>query len=258
WQAKLTEEIGLKQPVKYTEREKVMVATHEAAHAVASYSLERGEMQIQVITIQKREGTLGLVHGQFVEDLYTWNQKQILARIQVGLAGQAAERIWFGQTSDGATSDLANLTRLAALYVGVWGMGKRLSSVAAMAPTMMDGDPVRAVLSDRDRKEEVDNLLDECRDRVTALLEKKRHVVEGLRDALLEREELIGDEIEAVMAELGEREPLEIPIAVLTGNGQEQRVAIGPGSGQAGGTAQPPGPSGNGPAEDPPPRPDVP
>src|SRR5687767_2139469 len=55
WQAKLTEEIGLKQPVKYTDREKVSVATHEAAHAVASYNIEPERLQIQVITIQKRE-----------------------------------------------------------------------------------------------------------------------------------------------------------------------------------------------------------
>ena len=61
WNAKLAEEIGLKQPVKYTPREKEMVAVHESAHAVASYTLEKGETQIQVITIQKREGALGLV-----------------------------------------------------------------------------------------------------------------------------------------------------------------------------------------------------
>ncbi|MFB3738938.1 MAG: AAA family ATPase, partial [Candidatus Velamenicoccus archaeovorus] len=70
WQAKLTEEIGLKQAVKYSQREKVMVATHEAAHAVASYTLERGEMQIQVITIQKRESALGLVSTQEIEEMF--------------------------------------------------------------------------------------------------------------------------------------------------------------------------------------------
>jgi hypothetical protein len=52
-------------------------------------------------------------------------------------------------------------------------------------------------------------------------------VVEGIRDALLEREELIGDEIEEIMAELGEREPLGVPIGGdgQSGNGQ-------PGDGQ--------------------------
>ena len=260
WQAKLTEEIGLKQPVKYSAREKEMVATHEAAHAVASYSLERGELQIQVITIQKRESALGLVSTQEIEEMFLRTQKQLLARIQVSLAGLVAEEIFFGQSTSGPSSDLVNATRTGAAYVGLFGMGKSLVSVGAMAPTALDGDPIRAVLSDGERRKEIDAILDDCRNRVRALLLQKRHVVEGIRDALLEREELIGDEIEALMAELGEREPLEgLPVGVLTGNGQErERIAIGPGSGQGGGLAQPPGPSGNGPGGDPPPRPDVP
>jgi cell division protease FtsH len=234
WQAKLIEEIGLKQPVKYTQREKEMVAIHEAAHAVASYSLERGELQIQVITIQKREGALGLVHSQEVEDRYLQTQRQIIARIQTSLAGLVAEEMWFGQTTGGPGSDLQAATRLACMYVGVAGMGKSLISVAALQPTMLDGDPIRAVLSDRERKKEVDELLNSCRRQVHALLESKRHVVEGIRDALLVREELIGDEIEEVMAELGEREPIPVPVV---GDGQE---TLGPG-----GNGQP-GPDGDG------------
>jgi cell division protease FtsH len=224
WQAKLVEEIGLKQPVKYTAREKEMVAVHEAAHAVSSYTLERGELQIQVITIQKREGALGLVHGQEVEEMYTKSQKQILARIQVSLAGLAAEQIWFGQTTTGPSSDLQNATQLAAAYVGLFGMGKSLISVGAMQPTALDGDPIRAVLSDPDRKKEIDELLESSRRQVSSLLEQKRHVVEGIRDALLEREELIGDEIEEVMAQLGEREPLPVPV---TGDGPAEVAGLG-------------------------------
>ncbi|MGH2682454.1 MAG: AAA family ATPase [Actinomycetota bacterium] len=219
WQAKLVEEIGLKQPVKLTPREKEMVAVHEAAHAVASYTLQRGERQIQVITIQKREGALGLVHGQSIEDLYTESQKQIIAELQVFLAGLAAEEIWFGQTTSGPSSDLRAATAIASAYVGLYGMGRSLVSVGAMQPTMMDGDPIRAVLSDPERRKEVDELLNDCRRRAKKLLLEKRHVVEGLRDALLEREELIGDEIEEIMAQLGEREPL-VPIGAGDGHAQ--------------------------------------
>ena len=237
WQAKLVEEIGLKQPVKYTQREKEMVATHESGHAVASYSLERGEMQLQVITIQKRESALGLVHGQEIEELFTRTQRQILARIQVSLAGLAAEDIWYGQTTTGPSSDLVNATANAAAYVGLFGMGKTLHSVGAIAPSMMDGDPIGNVLRDRDRKKEVDELLESCRRQVRQLLESKRHVVEGIRDALLAREELIGDEIEELMAELGEREPLPAPVggdgeaALPGGNGQPQPGGDGQGRG---------------------------
>jgi cell division protease FtsH len=243
WQAKLVEEIGLKQPVKLTAREKEMVAVHEAAHAVASYTLQRGDRQIQVITIQKREGALGLVHGQSVEDLYTESQHQLLAEIQVFLAGLAAERIWFGQTTTGPGSDLVQATRLAAAYVGLAGMGKSLISVAAAVDPLQDGNPVQVVLADPDRRKEVDDLLASCRKQVEQLLLGKRHAVEGVRDALLEREELIGDEIEALMAELGEREPLPVPAAGNGGPAGDLPGGDGSASGDGDGSA---------------PRPDVP
>ena len=243
WQAKLAEEIGLKQPVRYTEREREMVAIHEAAHAVASYTLERGERQIQVITIQKREGALGLVHGQDVEDRYLRTQKEILARLQVSLAGLVAEEIWFGQTTTGPSSDLEAATWNAAAYVGLYGMGRSLVSASALANPFAGENPIKAVLADPERRTEVHELLEESKRRVRALLLQKRHVVEGIRDALLEREELIGDEIEALMAQLGEREPLEVPAGLFTGNGQQGAQ----GEGREAGVALPP----------PPPRPDL-
>ena len=246
WQAKLSEEIGLKQPVKYSPREKAMVAVHEGAHAVASYALEREELQIQVITIQKRESALGLVSTQEIEEMFLRTQKQLLARIQVSLAGLVAEEIWYGQTTSGPSSDLVNATRNAAAYVGVYGMGRSLISAAASGPGPYgEVDPIGVVLSDGDRRREVDAILNDCRDNVRNLLLKKRHVVEGVRDALLEREELVGDEIEVLMAELGEREPIEVP-STPQGDG----LAFEPGgNGQGGG--------GNGQGQVPP-RPDAP
>ncbi|HET7235555.1 MAG TPA: AAA family ATPase [Actinomycetota bacterium] len=257
WSAKLTEEIGLKQPVKYSQREKEMVAVHEAAHAVTSYNLERGELQIQVITIQKRESALGLVSTQEIEEMFLRTQKQLLARIQVSLAGLVAEEIWYGQTTSGPSSDLVNATRNAAAYVGVYGMGRSLISAAASgANAFGDADPIARVLSDGSRRDEVDAILNDCRVRVRALLMSKRHVVEGVRDALLEREELVGDEIEVLMAELGEREPIELPTGAV-GNGQG---AFGPdgnghGSGSGAGPPIPPAPSvETDPSDDPPAR----
>ena len=87
------------------------------------------------------------------------------------------------------------------------------------------------MLSDAERRKEIDAILNDCRDGVRNLLLKKRHVVEGVRDALLEREELVGDEIEVLMAELGEREPIEVPV---TGNGDRAAGFAPEGNGQAG------------------------
>jgi cell division protease FtsH len=240
WQAKLIEEIGLKEPVKYPEQERISVATHEGAHAVASYALERAERQIQVITIQKREGTLGLVHGQPVEEFHGQTQKQILARIQVFLAGLVAEEIWFGNVSNGATSDLANATSIAAAYVGLYGMGKSVMSAAPMVNPLED-NLAQVVLRDPDRRAEIDALLGSCKEQVRNLLLKKRRVVEGVRDALLEREELIGDEIEILMADLGEREPIEVS-AAISGNGGGVRQPSGDGGAPGSGNGKAPTP----------------
>jgi cell division protease FtsH len=239
WQAKLAEEIGLKQPVIYTPREKEMVAVHESAHAVAAYALRREEQQIQVITIQKRESALGLVSRQPLEETYLMTQKQILADIQISLAGYVAESIWYGQVTSGPSSDLQAATLRAALYVGMYGMGHSLISATLDADQLESA--IGATLGDRDRRKEVDALLNDSRDNVRNLLLKKRHVVDGVRDALLEREELIGDEIEALMAELGEREPIEIPVPAHPTGGAGV-VAGGNGQGGNGQLAPPPPP----------------
>jgi cell division protease FtsH len=248
WQAKLAEEIGLKQPVIYTPREKEMVAVHEAAHAVAAYALRREEQQIQVITIQKRESALGLVSRQPLEETYLSTQKQMIADIQISLAGYVAEHVWYGQVTSGPSSDLQAATLRAALYIGMYGMGRSLISASLDADQLESA--IGATLGDRDRRAEVDTLLNDCRDGVRNLLLKKRHVVEGVRDALLDREELIGDEIEALMAELGEREPIEIPaLASVGGSGPapEPEGNGRGGNGQGNGRFAPPPP--------PPPRP---
>jgi ATP-dependent Zn protease len=127
------------------------------------------------------------------------------------LAGWVAEDIWYSQVTSGPSSDLATATFWAARYVGEFGMGKSLISASLDADQIENS--IGATLGDRERRQEVDALLSDCRERVRNLLLKKRHVVEGVRDALLEREELVGDEIEVLMAELGEREPIEVPVA---------------------------------------------
>jgi cell division protease FtsH len=240
WQAKLAEEIGLKQPVIYTPREKEMVAVHEAAHAVAAYALRREEQQIQVITIQKRESALGLVSRQPLEETYLSTQKQMIADIQISLAGYVAEHVWYGQVTSGPSSDLQAATLRAALYIGMYGMGRSLISASLDAEQLESA--IGATLGDRDRRAEVDTLLNDCRDGVRNLLLKKRHVVDGVRDALLEREELIGDEIEALMAELGEREPIEIPALAPVGAGGQAPEPGANGQGGNGRLTPPPPP----------------
>ncbi|MDQ4149239.1 MAG: AAA family ATPase [Actinomycetota bacterium] len=203
WQAKMIDDIGLKQNVKYTATEKVMTAVHEAGHAVVSRELQAKDKQIQVISIVKRESTLGVVHTVDLEERFSDTKEGMLDQIKVFLAGQTAEEIWFNTSTTGPSSDLYWSTILALNYVGRYGMGKRLLSYEVLQPTW-GGDRYSAMLSDKEVKEEVDELLKRCKAETRALLEKRRFAVERIRDELLEREELVGDQLEVLMQEISD------------------------------------------------------
>src|ERR1700687_1805827 len=68
--AKLTEEVGLAQPVAYTEAERRMIATHEAGHAADAYLVGRGR-KLDVLSIIKRKDVLGLLAPSELEERYT-------------------------------------------------------------------------------------------------------------------------------------------------------------------------------------------
>jgi cell division protease FtsH len=205
WQAKLTDEIGLKQPVEYDEEEKVKIATHEAGHAVASWYLEREELQMQVISIIKRENALGLVSYQEKEDRYVRTRSDVSARIKTALAAGAAENLWFGETTTGVSGDLKQATWAAATMVGLFGMGKNLYSFGTIPDELAGGSSVGTLLRDATVREEVNGILAGARKEIESLLREKRTIVEGVRDALLEREEVIGEEIERLFARLEAR-----------------------------------------------------
>ena len=202
WAAKLTDEIGLKQPVEYNEEEKVKIATHEAGHAVASWYLEREELQMQVITIIKRENALGLVSYQEKEERYVRTRSDVRARIKTALAAGAAEKIWFGETTTGVSGDLRQATWAAATMVGLFGMGDELYSFGTIPDELAGGSSIGALLRDSEVREEANKILLKARTEIEELLRKKSEIVEGVRDALLEREEIVGEEIDKLFAEL--------------------------------------------------------
>jgi ATP-dependent Zn protease len=197
--ARLTEEIGLGQPVSYTERERNIIATHEAGHAVAAYVCGK-DRKLEVLSIIKRRSALGLLAHSDTEERFTKTESELRALLKVMLGGMASEDIFFGETGTGPSSDLAAATALAAQMVGSYGMGSSLISYEAVQSGMHSGaNLVAKVLSNDDARKEVDSLLRDTRAETRELLVQNRRMVEALRDALLEREELLGEEILAVL-----------------------------------------------------------
>jgi cell division protease FtsH len=197
-QAKLSEEIGLKQPVAYTPLEKEMVATHEAGHAVAAYLSGVGR-KLEVLSIVKRKEALGLLAHNDSEERWTRTRTELLAFLRIACAGMAAEELWFGESTTGPGSDLVGATGIAAQMVGALGMADSMISYAAMEEGLNDRNVVARVLSDPDGRERTEKLLRDAKAAVKDQLDGNRALVEALRDALVEREELLGDEILEVL-----------------------------------------------------------
>ena len=123
--AKLTEEIGLAQPVEYTEAERRTIATHESGHATVAWLVGKSR-KLEVLSIVKRRQALGLLAHSDTEERFTQTRTEIEALIDISLGGLAAEELFFGETSSGVASDLQTATNAACLMIGAFGMGESL------------------------------------------------------------------------------------------------------------------------------------
>jgi ATP-dependent Zn protease len=194
-EAKFAEEVGLKQPTNYTDIDREAVATHEAGHATVAYFLGKGR-RLEVLSIIKRRGSLGLLAHSDEEERLTRTKSEIETGIAIALGGLVAEEMCIGESGTGPGADLAHATSLAAQMVGSFGMAGSLISYEAVADGMLSRQNlVGKVLGNAETKQQVEDILAAQRERVEAVLEANRDVHAALRDALISRDELVRDEI---------------------------------------------------------------
>jgi ATP-dependent Zn protease len=190
--AKMTEDIGVGQPIEYTEAERRTIATHEAGHAVIAWLAGKGR-KLEVLSIIKRKDALGLLSHSEIEERFLKSETELRALVLIAMGGLVAEEAFFGETTSGPSSDLKVATVYAAMMIGSLGMDGTLFSYEAIdAP---HANIVAKVTSSDDGKERIEALLRSAHDEARAMIEQNRHLVEALRDALLQRNELIGEEI---------------------------------------------------------------
>jgi len=219
-QARLVTEVGLGQPVEYTEHEARLIATHEAGHAVTAW-LVAPTRRLEVLTIIKRRQSLGLLAHGDAEEVHTRSRAELRGLIQIAFGGQVAEELFFDDVSTGPSGDLVYATTVAAQMVGQAGMVDTLVSYAAIeGGAFSDAGLVGRVLGDAQGRQMVEDLLQQQRAAVRGLLGSHLHLVAALRDALLERRELVGSQITDVL----EAAALAAPGAVLDLTGPAPRV----------------------------------
>jgi cell division protease FtsH len=218
--ARLSIDVGLGQPVEYTDHERRLIATHEAGHATTAW-LKAPQRRLEVLTIIKRKGSLGLLAHGDREDVYTRSRSEMEALVQIAMGGQCAEELFFGDVSTGPGGDLLYATNTAAEMIGAHGMEDSLISyLAVQNGAFNDTNIVGRVLADERGRDAVEKLLQKHKAVTRQLLSENRHLVEALRDALLEHDELIGHAITDVLeaaaagpATIDLRDPSELPTA---------------------------------------------
>jgi ATP-dependent Zn protease len=119
------------------------------------------------------------------------------------MAGMAAEELFEGESGTGPAGDLAMATQIAAEMVGSLGLAGSLVSYRAVTESVFEPGLVARVVGNDETKRSVDALLRRSKLRAKRLLRSHARLVVALRDALLDREELIGEDITAVLESAG-------------------------------------------------------
>src|SRR6188768_1807734 len=187
---------GLQQRRVVSEKEKRILAYHEAGHALMSHLV--GDLfPAQKATIVSRGQELGYTLNTSAEDRYMHTREEFLDLMMVYLAGRAAEEIVFGRITNGAANDLERVTEIARSMVFEFGM----SEVAA-SRTMRADNYALSEETKRLRDSEQARLTDHAYEEAKRLLEKHRSALDRVAAALLERETLDRGELATLLEDV--------------------------------------------------------
>ena len=207
-----------------SDKEKRVIAFHEAAHALVAKVLPNTD-PVREVTIVSRGASLGHVITIPDEDRYLVTKSQILDQVTAALAGRAAEDMIFGDVSSGAANDLEHATHMVRRMIMEFGMSEKLGPLTfgrKEGQVFLGRDLAR----ERDFSEEVAAAIDqeertiigECYEHAKSVLEERRSVLNLVAETLLERETLKGAELNLLLE--GKPLPaLQVPPATV---GEEQ------------------------------------
>ncbi len=186
-----------------SDRERRTTAYHEAGHTLVARLLPHHD-PIHKVTIIPRGPALGLTMSLPEEDRQSYSAEWVRDRIAMALGGRIAEELVFEQLTTGAADDFKKATQLARSMVTEWGMSERLGPLAYVEKEESGflGASYHKDYSEETAKEiddEVRGIINTQYARAYKLLEGERPKLDRLAEALLERETLDREEIEAVM-----------------------------------------------------------
>jgi cell division protease FtsH len=191
-------DLGMKHKLNMSPVEKEKTAYHEAGHLIALYILHPTDDVFKASIIPRR-GTLGVVHHQPREEIFTFDRNRLTADIKADLAGYVAEKLKFGTTSSGVAMDFKQAMGIAHNMVWKYGMSdKSYLGDYTVIPESQISEKVK-----EDLNNETQAIFAKCLKDVEELLTKERPLLDRFAKELLEKEELDYDEIDAVFKEYG-------------------------------------------------------
>jgi cell division protease FtsH len=218
-----------------SDREKEVIAYHEAGHAVCAAVLPNAD-PVHKVTILPIGMALGVTQQLPVDEKHIYRQDYIEDSLVVRMGGRCAEELVFGVISTGANNDLVGSTELARKMVSEWGMSTRVGPMAwgSSGQVFLGEDLIHTRdYSDETARvidEEVGRILREQEDRCRQTLREHRHGLDLVARALLEHETIVGAEVTRLIdLAAGRTEPAD----AVSDNGGEARqgIDIGPGQG---------------------------
>jgi cell division protease FtsH len=187
---------GLQQRKVLTDKERRILAYHEGGHALMGH-LMGSVMELQKVTIVSRGNALGYAFYLPEEDRYLHTKEELVDGMVVALAGRAAEEVVFGRVTNGAANDLEKVTEIARSMVFEWGMSESVAS-----RTMRADNYALSEATKRLRDEEQASLTDGAYEEAVRLLRKHRAPLDRIAAALLEKETLVREELQELVADV--------------------------------------------------------
>ena len=186
---------------KYTEKEKQLVAYHEAGHAVVGLKLEAAN-DVQKITIIPRGHAGGYTMMTPKEETYNRTKNELLESICGLLGGRVAEEVTFNEITTGAYDDFKKATKIARSMVTEYGMSDLgpMMLEEASGNTFLGRDYTKnRNISDtvaHEIDEEMRRIINECYKRTTKILTENQDLLKLIADTLLEEETITKEQID--------------------------------------------------------------
>ena len=190
-----------------TEEEKRLIAYHEAGHAVVFHMLPNCD-PVRKVTIVARGMAGGVTWVMPENDSMLGTTQRYIDQITGALGGRAAEEIVFGDITNGASSDLENVTRIARTMVTRWGMSRKLGPrvFGQKEELVFLG---REIGEQRDYSESIAEQIDEevhaivsqAYERALQVLRENRDKLEAVAQRLMEVETIGREEFLELMGE---------------------------------------------------------